>query len=1307
MASKSAGQIIGTAVGAAVGFFVPGSYVALGAALGGMVGGLIDPPKGPTVAGARLDDLSFQTSTLGAPLGRAYGTVPVLGNVVWLEGDKYREVITTEEQGGKGGGGATYETARYYATFAVSLLRVTDPTQTVGLRRLWIGSNLVYDAGSDNLDSIVASNSEGVQFDFYSGTDDQAPNPRWQADKGVDAVSGFPGRCYIVIHDLDLEPYSRSLAMAQVKAELVCGYTTAANTVIGEIINPRQGETDEFTAAYVRFLDDRTFVTGYVSDHVTGACITHEHWVVYKNGTKELLGSTEAYASSGWPATVPLVTQSDVDGMFQIKIEDISPYRQFARLYAEGALGWETLAAASGTFGNGTVSCAAIENDEVFLCGSDMTGAGAAAPVLKISVGGVIAGADNYLCRALGYTENWLYLLDAASTTTVAYIRKLDKLTLATDSTITFSISGDSAIAGGMHVLSDVEIVVWTQWGAYRWVNGNVEYTQFYDSVGDPDYSGGEFDQRRWFKAEGRIWRKCEWEFATTSKKNKVITNYLNIVQPTIGLREIVTSECGLAGIESSDLDLDELTDSTVRGFRIGQSGSPRSSLEMLQAAYPFDVAPSGYSLRFVSRGGASVATIPETDLGATSGGDSSAVLLPVAREMDTQIPYKVAVRYLDPAREYDIAEQYASRPDTASTNQRSVELSLVMTADEAAQCADILNAKDWLERVSYGPFTLPPTYRELEPPDVVTVEHRGQSHELRLTRAETMPDGRIVCAGVPSSVQTYTSTATAQESVTTGQSLVPLKGATEGYLLDIPRIRSEQDVPGMAVALLGVSSGWPGAALLRSDDQGSSYAACASSNTRAKVFYTGTALGSHHGYSIDHGSVLVVTPRYSDHDLSSVTEDQLYSHANLAAYGADGRWEIVAFRTVTDLTGTYRLQDFLRGLYGSEWASGLHEADDLLVMLDTSSTVFFGLPTNAIGGERLYKTITQGASIESAAAVGDTYDAINLKPLSPVDLRGSRDPLTLDWSFAATRRSRTATELLSGVAVPLGESSEAYQAVLFNSDYSIIKRTFSGLSTPEVDYTNAEQVADFGSVQDTLYVDFSQASSVVGQGFALRSSIYRYLSLDPFGDQVVLLQSMNDTGLTDFRGHAVTLVGGVARSATYSQEGGYSASFDGATGYYYLDGAAGFAFGTGDFTIEGFIRPSSTSLDMALFDFRPYGTNGVYPMIYLSSAGEICYYVASGQRILGAHGLSTSAFKHYALVRNAGVSRIYVAGVQIGSDYTDTNNFGISAGRPVFGVSTFSMSSAFYSGYADQQRITLGARYTSSFTPPTSFPEP
>ena len=132
---SSAGQIVGGIVGAVVGFYVggPGGAVT-GAQMGMMAGGYIDPPKGPTIKGPRLSDLSAQTSTYGSPIPRIYGTVATHGNVIWLQGNQLTERVRKEKQGGKGGGGgATVKTYSYYATFAVGLADVskTGPIQRV------------------------------------------------------------------------------------------------------------------------------------------------------------------------------------------------------------------------------------------------------------------------------------------------------------------------------------------------------------------------------------------------------------------------------------------------------------------------------------------------------------------------------------------------------------------------------------------------------------------------------------------------------------------------------------------------------------------------------------------------------------------------------------------------------------------------------------------------------------------------------------------------------------------------------------------------------------------------------------------------------------------------------------------------------------------------------------------------------------------------------------------------------------------------------------------------------------------------
>ena len=63
---STGGQALGGLVGGIAGFFLGGPTGALyGAQIGLGIGGYIDPPKGPTVEGPRLSDLTVQTSTYG------------------------------------------------------------------------------------------------------------------------------------------------------------------------------------------------------------------------------------------------------------------------------------------------------------------------------------------------------------------------------------------------------------------------------------------------------------------------------------------------------------------------------------------------------------------------------------------------------------------------------------------------------------------------------------------------------------------------------------------------------------------------------------------------------------------------------------------------------------------------------------------------------------------------------------------------------------------------------------------------------------------------------------------------------------------------------------------------------------------------------------------------------------------------------------------------------------------------------------------------------------------------------------------
>ena len=206
----------------------------------------------------------------------------------------------------------------------------------------------------------------------------------------------------------------------------------------------------------------------------------------------------------------------------------------------------------------------------------------------------------------------------------------------------------------------------------------------------------------------------------------------------------------------------------------------------------------------------------------------------------------------------------------------------------------------------------------------------------------------------------------------------------------------------------------------------------------------------------------------------------------------------------------------------------------------------------------------------------------------------------------------------------------------------------------------------------------------------------------DPFYSAVSLLLPMDgtngSTAFTDSGPNAltVTAVGNAQISTTQSKYGGASGYFDGSGDYLDMSGTGvATAFGLGDFTIEFWYYPLLVSVQQNLVDKIGSASNA----IYMSSAGVLKYYVGA-DRITGAT-LSANTWYHIALVRYSGVTKLYVNGVQSGASYTDTNNYALNTGSPRIGAAFNNTVSV--NGYIDDFRISLFARYVSTFTPPTA----
>ena len=159
---------------------------------------------------------------------------------------------------------------------------------------------------------------------------------------------------------------------------------------------------------------------------------------------------------------------------------------------------------------------------------------------------------------------------------------------------------------------------------------------------------------------------------------------------------------------------------------------------------------------------------------------------------------------------------------------------------------------------------------------------------------------------------------------------------------------------------------------------------------------------------------------------------------------------------------------------------------------------------------------------------------------------------------------------------------------------------------------------------------------------------------------------------------------------------------FDGTNDTLALDGHADFAFGTGDWAIDFRLVWNATG-GVFLVDFRPDGTDGLYPTVYLSSAPVVRYRTDSADRINGTTTLVSGTLYHVAVTRVAGTTRLFINGTQEGSSYTDANDYLVGADRPIFGTSGSSGSGDF-NGWQGEIRISKGdGRWSANFTPPTA----
>ncbi len=986
----------------------------------------------PETEGPRLGDLSVQTSTYGAEIGHVHGTIALAGNLIWLENKKLKETVHKKKSGGKGGASTTpTRTFSYSATFIIAICE--GPID--GIARIWCGDKLIYNAASGDLSTIIASNKSARGFKIYYGTDDQLPNARYEAAKGVGKASAFRGLAYVVFEDFQLADYGNTLQAAEFKFEIVqvSNFDSIRRLSVARL--PMTFDRASFEGAGIPYLAAADGAINVTSEYDRQYTYSLQGEYLGPFGSGDVIPSNVPGRSYGGFLNGSLVyidgdnytrKFGDAPIIYPNELQRFLPPEEYFYDYA-------------------------LSQDEqtMVVVTGDVSGNG-----------GVLGGKKYYVLDASG---------EVLSIGSVPAPIKMGDLGMGRRGRRTYYYTCSCIENDGEHM--------WTAYGAgegtmtLRRISGGEMTIVKVLSYVIADY---DFTYPSILARDGVAYVVSGNSIQTFTRLDQVLA------QPP-SLARVVTDEVLRSGlIRASDIDVTRL-DPVVKGYAV-QGGTIRSAIEPLQRAYRFDVVQSGYVARFIPRGGAPVATIPYLSL--ISGGSSSSDVLLEEREMYTELPVRTTVKYIDAPREYSVSNQTFERLSAKAVGKQDLEVPIVLTATEALQLAEIMTLLPWLERSSFS-FKLPPTYQALEPGDVVVIPAPWATVELRLDKVDYGQDGTLQCEGIPNRSTLYTSQAIANEPpapITT----IPVAGPTLFVPMDIPVIsENQQNSPSFIGAVAGYAPGWNGALLVQSADEGQTWSDLQGFVGPSTIGFASNTLPASASTVIDER---VLSVRMIAGQLESITRDQMLVGRHYVAYGVDGRWEIVRFQSADlQADGTYNVSRFVRGERGTEWATGLHQANDYFILLDDPDNISIGMSTDSLMAERTYRAITNGSELDSASDVDFTYRGVNLEPLSPVypvARRATDGAVTL----TVQRRSRLSSSWwANGMEAPVGETTLALEADVMSG--GTVKRTLAS-ATGVFTYSAAEQTADFGAAQASITFRVYQLSTVVGRGYPLEVSV-------------------------------------------------------------------------------------------------------------------------------------------------------------------------------------------------------------------------
>lgn len=216
-----------------------------------------------------------------------------------------------------------------------------------------------------------------------------------------------------------------------------------------------------------------------------------------------------------------------------------------------------------------------------------------------------------------------------------------------------------------------------------------------------------------------------------------------------------------------------------------------------------------------------------------------------------------------------------------------------------------------------------------------------------------------------------------------------------------------------------------------------------------------------------------------SSGDLGTITAAAMLAGGVVLAYGVPGRWEIVYPQVVTALgSGQYRFTNIARGQRGTHAPSGLHAADDWVLLVTAPSVLDeYVWETGQLGDTIWWKAVGADQHPAVVAAASETLAGAPQAPWEPTGHAAAMSGADVAAAWKRVARFPAATALNQP---PLTETSELYTWRVF--DGATQKREVTGLTSPAYTYLEADQVTDFGAgfqAGDTITFEVLQVQTL------------------------------------------------------------------------------------------------------------------------------------------------------------------------------------------------------------------------------------